>query len=493
MPFIEDSSCGNVVPLWIEGQAVRFDPSHLIDVFSSRQGRIVHRAQGATEADARRAADSAWEAFLRWKSTKAELRRDMMFKVAEIYERRADDIAKWQVQETSCSEVFAHFNIKLAVGIIREFATNISTALVGDMPPIQDGFGFVFKEPIGPVLLIPPWNSSIILATRGVAAALAAGCTVVMKASELCPRTHSMIVEIWEEAGLPKGCLNQVQATRQDAAAVTEALISHRAIRKVEFIGSAAVGRIIGQIAGKHLKPILMELGGKSPAIVLKDANLEKAAKDILFGAFVHQGQICFSTERIIVEESVSETFIQILKQEGSASHFSADPGFAVSKSISKHAHDLIQSARDNGASFIVGDNSFCGASQASLKPTILTGIKETDGIRDEESFGPSATLYVVQNVKEAVSLANDSVYGLSATIHTQDMYQALQMAKDLEYGQIHINTPTVYDDFAIPVCGVKGSGWGNNNSRWGLNEYLYDKTVTLHSHLTSGTSFGKA
>lgn len=483
MTIVNDTDGKAVVPLWIDGKARPLDSSNYIEVFSSAQKKVVHLAQGATEAEARQAADVAYASFLKWKHTQPEHRRDLLLKVADLYETRANEIVHWQVVETSCSEVFAHFNIKLAVRIIREFAASLSTVLVGDIPPVQDGYGFVFKEPVGPVLLIPPWNSSIILSSRGVAGALAAGCTVVMKASELCPQTHSMIVSIWEEAGLPNGCLNQVQAARSTAPAVTEALIAHPGIRKVEFIGSAAVGRVVGQLASKHLKPILMELGGKSPAIVLKDANLAQAAEKVAFGAFIHQGQICFSTERIIVEKQVAEEFIEFLKKQ------KFDAGSAIAKNISKHAHEVVEEARANGATFLLGDNSLLG--DASLTPTIITGIKDTDRIRDEETFGPSATLYVVKDADEAVALANDTAYGLSATIHTKDMLKALKMAKNLDYGQVHVNTPTVYDDATLPVKGVKGSGWGNNNSRYGLNEYLYDKTVTLHE-AEGESAFGK-
>jgi acyl-CoA reductase-like NAD-dependent aldehyde dehydrogenase len=480
MPFVQDSTGRNVVPVWINGKHTGLKPENYIEVFSSAQGKVVHLAQGITESEARQAADTAWTSFLQWKRTKPEYRRDLLLRVADLYESRAEEIAHWQVEETSCSKEFAHFNIKLAVGLIREFASALTTVFVGEIPPIQDGYGFVFKEPIGPILLIPPWNSSIILSSRGVAGALAAGCTVVMKASELCPRTHSMIVEIWEQAGLPAGCLNQVQAARKDAAVVTEALISHPGIRKVEFIGSASVGRIIGQVASKHLKPILMELGGKSPAIVLKDANLAEAAQKVAFGAFMHQGQICFSTERIIVVKEVAEQFVEHLKRQ------KFEPGHAVSKTISKHAHEVVAEARGQ---FLLGDNSFLG--DASLTPTIITGIQQTDRIRDEETFGPSATLYVVENPEEAVRLANDTAYGLSATIHTKDMLQALNMARELDYGQVHVNTPTVYDEATLPVSGVKGSGWGNQNSRYGLREYLFDKTVTLHAEEADG-AFGK-
>lgn len=292
MPFIQHNE-RQVVPVWINGAAYPTDETRFIEVTSAAQAKVVHLAQGASDDAARAAADAAWTAFESWRHAKHNVRRDLLLKVANIYEARADELAKIQVDETSCSESYARFNIKLAADLLRDFAGSIVEAMTGETPPmLADGYAMVFKQPVGPVLIIPPWNSALILSTRGVAAVIAAGCTVVLKASEACPRTHNMIVDIFEEAGLPEGCINQVQADRKDAAAVTEALISHKAIRKIEFIGSAAVGSKIGQLASKWLKPVLMELGGKGPAIVLKDANLKKAAEFCAFGAFLHHGQI---------------------------------------------------------------------------------------------------------------------------------------------------------------------------------------------------------
>lgn len=292
MHFIQHED-HEVVPLWIDGAAKALDSSRSFPITSASQSKVVHYAASASPSDARDAADAAWTAFSSWRHSKYNERRDLLLRVADLFSQRADELTHWQVLETSCSEEYARFNIKLAIDLTREVAGTIVQATTGATPPIQaDGVALVFKDPIGPVLLIPPWNSSIILSTRSVAAAIAAGCTVVMKASEACPRTHSMVVEIFEQAGLPKGCLNQVQTKREDAAAVTEALISHKAIRKVEFIGSAAVGRIIGQVAAKYLKPVLMELGGKGPALVLKDADIARAVKLCAFGAFLHHGQI---------------------------------------------------------------------------------------------------------------------------------------------------------------------------------------------------------
>ncbi len=492
MPLVNSSDLKQVVPLWINGHAKDLDESRLIEVSSSATGKIVHFAQSATAADATEAIESAWNAFQSWRTTSHVHRRDLLNKVASLYEQRADEIAHWQVAETSCTEQFAHFNIKLACGMLREFACAITVAFTGEIPPMEnDGYGFVFKQPIGPVLLIPPWNSSIILSTRGVAAALAAGCTIVMKASELCPRTHQLVVEIFEEAGLPAGCLNQLQASRENAAGVTEALISHPNIRKIEFIGSASVGRIIGQVCSKYLKPILMELGGKGPAIVLADADLPRAVALCAFGAFLHHGQICFSTERIIVVQEVADEFSKLLAQEVNANYSSA-AGTAATKAFADHAHDLLESAKASGATFLAGDNAFLNPPRnSSLRPTIITSLPNDAAIRDEETFGPSASLYIVPSADAAVALANDSSYGLNATIHTKDMYQALELAKRLEYGQVHVNAPTVYDVDTLPIKGVKGSGWGTNNGKYGIEEFLVSKTVTLQK-ADSETGFGK-
>lgn len=302
---------------------------------------------------------------------------------------------------------------------------------------------FVYKEPIGPVLIIPPWNAALILATRAITSAIGAGCTAVLKASELSPLTHTLIVDIYRAAGLPPGCLNSLQASRKDAAEITERLIANERIRKVEFIGSAAVGRIIGATAARYLKPVLMELGGKCPAIVLDDADLGKAAGMCATGALVHHGQICFSTERIIVQRSVAEKFTELLKSKVAE----MPGGTAVHEGIAQHALEVLQDAKDKNARFIVGEPEMAGKN--AVKPAIVEVDPKADKdelrIVDEETFGPSASLYIVDTDEEAIALANRSAYGLNATIHTQNLERGIKMGRELEYGQVHINWVSLY------------------------------------------------
>lgn len=482
MAFVEHSG-KQVVPLWINGEARPLQPSRFIEVVNASEDRVAHHAQGADVADAIAAVEAAATAFPLWSRTPHGERRRVLLKVADLMESRGEALAQMQVLETSCMLDYGRFMSQHGTETIREIAAATTAALTGTLPPTDaSGLYLSVKRPVGPVLIIPPWNSPAILGPRGVVSALAAGCTVVLKGSELCPALYRLIVQLFEDAGLPKGALNLIQARREDAAAVTEAIIAHPALRKVEFIGSAAIGRQIGLTAAKHLKPILMELGGKCPFVVLKDANLQKAVQFAAFGAFVHHGQVCFSTERIIVVKDVAEQFVRLLKDEV-ATRYGNGFGSAASKAFADKAHALLEDARRNGAEYLVGDNAYLGETKTGLRPTIVTGVGRAHRLRDEESFGPSATLYVVADEEEAVTLANDSAYGLVAALWSEDLLHAFEIARSrLEFGVVHVNSATPNDQPTVPIGAVKGSGWGTQNGASGIDEFLVHKQVTVHS-----------
>ena len=265
------------VPFFIDGEVVKSQVR--FPVVSALSGNPVHYAQSASVDEALSAAAAAGRAFRTWRRATVQARRQLILKVAEIFQREVDEFIRLQCLETSAARPWATNNVNGTIGYLHEIAAQVS-GICGTIPENDKpgAISLVFKEPVGPVPCIPPWNAALILSTRAVATAIAAGCTVVLKSSELCPATHYKILEAFVEAGLPKGVLNSIQVRREDAAEVTEAVIADRNIRKVEFIGSADVGRIIGATAAKYLKPVLMELGGKCPAIVLDDADLEQAA-----------------------------------------------------------------------------------------------------------------------------------------------------------------------------------------------------------------------
>ncbi|EMC92348.1 hypothetical protein BAUCODRAFT_38399 [Baudoinia panamericana UAMH 10762] len=489
MPLEKDSQSRQVVPLFINGKPLPVDESRVQPVKSSITDETIHYYVSTDIKACDEACETAWTAFSGnildtgrsgWKRASANTRRDIIIKAADLFEARKDELIKAQMDETCCPQPWAMNNIATTVGYLREIASCVSN-IKGEIPTIDkpDTFAFVFKEPVGPVLVIPPWNAALVLATRAVTSALGAGCSVVLKCSELSPLTHSLIVDIYHQAGLPAGVLNSVQSSRENAAEVTEHLIANERIRKIEFIGSAAVGRIVGATAAKYLKPVLMELGGKCPSIVLDDANLQKAAVLSAKGATLHHGQICFSTERIIVHKNVAQQFQDILAKVMANER----GGHAVHSGIATKAQEILKDAQDKGAKFLVGGPEM--AVKNGMKPSIIIVDPKTpkDQLRivDEETFGPSASLYVVNSDEEAVRLANASAYGLNATIHSNNMERAIKIGRELEYGQVHINSISVFTSWTGPQGGVKGSGWGRQNASWGLEEFLQEKFITYH------------
>ncbi|KAJ9639105.1 hypothetical protein H2204_004013 [Knufia peltigerae] len=476
--YLKKASDGKgVVPCVINGEALNLPDSQNFPVIQGSTGETVHYAQSATVEVAIAAADASWKAFKSWKKTTVDERRDVLLRAADILERRGDEAAKRNTTETSASNRWTPFDVMYAAKQVREAASCVTTAVHGTIPSSSDPevTSLVFKEPIGPVLIIPPWNAPLILAFRGIAHILAAGCSVVLKASEICPFTHQIMLECLKEAGLPAGVVNQVQCARKDAAAVTEALIAHQAIRKVEFIGSAAVGKIIGSVAAKYLKPVLMELGDQSPAIILEDADLKAAAGMVVAGALAHHGQLCFGTERIIVVEKVKDAFS---KELVAAMKTIPEAGDASSAEAAKKAQELILEAVKHGAEFLAGNADLTGKS--SLTPSILTNLNPKSRINHVESFAPTASLYVVKDADEALARANETEFGLSASVWTQNYKKAIEFARELDFGQVQVNGMTMYADVHAPATGYKGSGWGSNNGRHGVEEFLFNKWVSL-------------
>lgn len=440
-----------IVPLFIDGKYQAVEPLQLCPVISSLSMKPVYLYHSATVQEAEHACNISLASYQKWKNTSFWTRRDIILRAADLALERASELIAIQVAETSCTEEFARFNTDFVSKILRELASRVSS-IQGSTPQAQtpDTFALTIKQPVGPVLVISPWNSPNLLAARAIACPLLAGCSVVFKASEMSPRTHHALVQIFHDAGIPAGVLNAVQADREVAAEVTEAIIAHSSIKKIEFTGSNAVGSIIGQLCMKHLKPIFMELGGKSPAIVLEDANLERASKLIVRGAFSHHGQICVSTERVIVVEAVaSELMTRLINEAEKVKH----AGSAVSLRIASHAEELISEAVAKGAKALVGGPGYVDV--AAAKPTILANVTPEMRIYDEESFGPSCSVYVVKDEYEAIELANKSKYGLSASIHTEDMLRFIRLAADIEVGQVGMNTMTMFEE-----CKSDSSYW---------------------------------
>ena len=447
-------------------------------------GEVASTVVAATIVDAKSAVDRAAAAFPSWSSLGPNARRAMLNKAAEALEARASDFVAAMMSEIGATEGWARFNLALAAGMVREAAA-LTTQIGGEIIPSDKPgcIAMALREPVGTVLGIAPWNAPIILGVRAVAVPLACGNTVVLKASEQCPRTHQLIVEALSEA-LPEDVLQIVTNAPADAAEIVGALIDHPAIRRVNFTGSTHVGRIVAKRCAEHLKPALLELGGKAPLIVLEDADLDEAVKAAAFGAFMNQGQICMSTERIIVVDPVADAFAAKFKEKvgsmpvGDPRKGKTPLGAVVDKRTVDCVRDLIDDALKRGAEQLVG-----GETNGVLMPAhVIDKVTPKMRLFRDESFGPLVGITRARDEAHAVELANDTEYGLSAAVFTRDTARGLRVARQIKSGICHINGPTVHDEAQMPFGGVKSSGYGRFGGKAGIDSFTELRWITIET-----------
>jgi benzaldehyde dehydrogenase (NAD) len=446
-------------------------------------GDIVTTALAMSAVDAGAAADRAAVAFPAWSALGPNARRKLLGKAADALEARAPQFIDAMMGEIGATQGWAGFNLMLAAGIIREAAA-MTTQIGGDVIPSDKPgcIAMALREPVGVILGIAPWNAPIILGARAIAMPLACGNTVVLKASEQCPRTHALIVEAFEEAGLPEGAVNLVTNAPQDAAEIVGTLIDHPAVRRINFTGSTAVGKIIAKRAAEHLKPVLLELGGKAPLIVLDDADLDEAVKAAAFGAFMNSGQICMSTERIIVVDSVADAFVEKFAAKvetmpvGDPREGKTPLGAVVDQKTVDHVKRLIADALAAGATQVNG-----GDANGVLMPAhVIDRVTPAMKLFREESFGPVVAVIRAKDEAEAIALANDTDYGLTAAVFTRDTARGLRVARRIKSGICHVNGSTVSDEPQMPFGGVGESGYGRFGGKAGIDSFTELRWVTI-------------
>lgn len=427
-------------------------------------------------------AQAAWPL---WSAQGPNARRAVLMKAAAALEARADDFVAAMMGEIGATRGWALFNLGLAANVVREAAA-LTTQVAGEVIPSDKPgcLAMALKEPVGVILGIAPWNAPIILGVRAIAVPLACGNAVILKASEACPRTHSLIVEAFAEAGFPEGLVNIVTNAPQDAGEVVGALIDAPQVKRINFTGSTHVGRIIAKRAAEHLKPCLLELGGKAPLLVLEDADLDEAVKAAAFGAFMNQGQICMSTERVIVVDAVADAFAERFAAKA-ASLATGDPGdgaaplgAVVDLKTVNHVNALVEDALAKGARLLAG-----GKADSVLMPaTVIDGVTDAMAIYHDESFGPIVGLIRARDADHAVELANDSEYGLSAAVFTRDTAKGLEIARRIRSGICHVNGPTVHDEAQMPFGGLGASGYGKFGGRQGIDSFTETRWITVET-----------
>jgi acyl-CoA reductase-like NAD-dependent aldehyde dehydrogenase len=471
-------------PLLIGGEWVAADGGRTFEKADPYTGDPVTEAAAASVDDAARAAEAAAAAFGGWAATPASDRAALLNAAADLLAERSEEIAHTMTAECGATFGWGMFNCSLAAGMLRHAA-----GLAGDVDAELEIESHVpglnakaVRQPVGVVVGIAPWNAPVILATRAVATPLAFGNTVVLKASEECPRTQAAVAKAINDAGVPAGVINLITNQPADAAAVVEALIAHPAVKRINFTGSTRVGTIIAQKAGAHLKRTLLELGGKAPFVVLADADLDEAAAAANFGAFMNSGQICMSTERIVVDRSIAADLEArlVAKAQGLTVGDPRDPGTmigpVVNAGAARRVSELLEDAKAKGARVLTGGE----ADGLVLTPTIVADVTPEMRIYGEESFGPIVTMIAVDGQDDAVRVANDTEYGLSAAVFGADVANAQAVARRIQSGICHVNGATVHDEPQMPFGGVKHSGWGRFGGDAALDEFTELRWMTV-------------
>lgn len=464
--------------LIIAGRHIAPDPVVAFERRDPVSDAVVTRAAAGRAAEARAAAVAAASAFADWAATPVRDRIGLLQTAADALEAHADEVV-----EISCAEVgsfpdWVRFNVGLAAAMLRQ-TSDLAEILDNTESPVEGHF--LRRRPAGVVLGIAPWNAAVTLATRAVAAPLACGNTVVLKGSELCPKTHEWVAETICNAGLPDGVLNYITNAPDHAEEVVDALIAHPAVRRVNFTGSTRVGREIAMSAAKHLKPCLLELSGKGTAVVLADADIDLAARAIAHGSFFNQGQICMSTERVIADTSVADALVARLAQEAEALRFEtgqASPlGALISPAAAVRVRAMIDDAVSKGAVLVTGGE----LSGGGLQPAVLDRVAPGMMLYDEEAFGPVTGVIRVGDAEEALAIANDTDFGLVASVFSRDTAAAQDMLCQIETGIGHVNGSTVYDNPRLPFGGVKASGYGRFGGRDAVTEFTECQWIAIH------------
>lgn len=468
--------------MYIDGQWVSALDGQVYEDRSPYSGDLIGMVPAGGAEDAKRAIDAAQAAFPQWSAFSPVEKRKLLFKAADIMDRRIGEFAAMLANETGAAGPFAKFQAHIGPEFLREAAAQVFS-VHGEIFPseLPDCTSMMWRQPVGVVGCISPWNAAMLLALRAISFPIAYGNTVVLKTSEASSVAGGiMLAEVFEEAGFPKGVLNVVTNGPGGSSAIGDVLTSDQRVRRITFTGSTEAGRHLAIQCAQNLKKICLELGGNCPLIVLADADIDYAVNAAAFGRFMHQGQVCMNTKRIIVEKPIAEEFIEKLTIKAQSLKFGnpaeADTiiGPVINDSQLNKLISQVEHAREQGAKITTGGTNH----GLVYEPTVLVMTEDMD-ISQQEVFGPVANVIIAENDEDALRIANDTNYGLSSGIITSDLFKGWDYAERLEAGCCHINDSTLGDETHAPLGGMKDSGWGKNGFM-ALEEFTEVRWVTL-------------
>jgi aldehyde dehydrogenase (NAD+) len=465
---------------YINGAPIEAPPAAFADVVNPATQRPIAKVFLAQPEHMRRAIDAAYSSKDGWGHTLAAERELILQRAADVLEKARPEIVDLLIDEAGSTFGKAQFEVSFTVNMLRAVSGE-ARRIQGDVIPadIPGMMSIAIRRPLGVVAGIAPFNFPLLLATKKVCLALAAGNTFVLKPSEETSLIGLKIAEVFQKAGLPAGVLNVVPG---DGPTVGPVLFADPRVRLISFTGSTTVGRLIAVECAKHGKKVILELGGKSPLIVLQDADLDYAVSTACFGIFIHQGQICMAGSRIIVESAIYDAFLErfVAKVKTLQVGDPRDPHTVIGPLIRTSQCGLIdgkiQESVAAGARLLTG-----GTHQGNFyQPTVVADVKPGMPAFRDELFGPVAAVIKADDAAHALSLANDTAYGLSSAVLTNDLQLAMKFALELEAGMVHINGPTVHDEATVPFGGVKDSGNGREGGHWSMDELTETKWITI-------------
>jgi acyl-CoA reductase-like NAD-dependent aldehyde dehydrogenase len=467
---------------FIDGEWLDSRNGRVFDSVSPWSGEVVATVAAGDQDDTRAAIDAAHRAFGSWAESLPQERQRIFLQAADALERRSDEVIALLAHETGCTRHFADIQLAFTLSLLRQSAglpyAPLGQVLPSDLPGTR---AMALRRPVGVVGAIAPWNAALTLSSRAIAGPIALGNTVVLKPSEHAPACGALLVQVFEEAGLPPGVLNLVTHGPGEAAFVGEELMANPLVRRINFTGSTTTGRRLAEAAGRHLKRMLLQLGGHNPLIVLAGVDMDYAVEAAAFGSFVHQGQVCMCARRIYVERSIAEEFSERFAAKAASLPIGdpADPETVIGPVISRWALSTIarrvEEAVERGARVLAG-----GEAQPPCYPaTVLADVPPDIELAFDETFGPVVVIDVVEDSAEAVRRANASAFGMNAAVLAADAAQGMGVARQLQVGIVHVNDQPVNDEPQMPFGGTKDSGWGRFGVGFAVEDFTEVQWVT--------------
>ena len=476
---MSESSYGNV-NLWINGESIPASSGEYFDSINPVDDSCYARAAEGTTEDIDRAVQAAHQAFASYKGSVAKDREAWLSRAASLLEEQAREFEDILIDEIGSSVGKARFEIGAAIAILRAAAGSTRMVAGKTMPSDTPGrFSMSVRSPVGVVAAITPFNVPLSKGVRLTASPLALSNTVVLMPSEHAPALAARLAKLYADAGIPSGAFNVVSGFGDK---IGDSLTTHPLVRVVTFTGSSVVGKHIQALCGQHGKKLTLELGGKSPLVVMDDADLSKAVPGAIQSIFPFQGQICMGASRIFVQEGIAEAFkAKFCELAGSIGRGDLrEPTTVIGPIISQRQRARISSHISDAVS--KGANILTGGSWEGnrCQPTVLEGVTPAMDVFAEETFGPVTSIYPIKDIDEAIEKSNDNVYGLSAAIFTENLNAAMRFANEVTAGMVHVNAPTMYAEPHVPFGGTGESGFGREGTEVDIELMTEWKWITI-------------